>query len=321
MSTETDYSDAWHGDLEQRLRRELGHVTVQLPADMIPRAHRRYRRRLITVRATAITGTAAVIAGAATIVAMAGPSVGLARGGQHPGATASQSHASRIPAVTLKPPAPGNGLSGPQAAREISWTRTASTSASGATSVHDTFSYGGTTRTVGFSQKGTVLYDQQATVVKGADGARMVASTNVNYPGGWVARGTVPSPDQASQSALCPVVREFGLAVASTSVLIASAGALLACPGLTVARGVRIDGVNAITVSSSVLDVRTTLWLNAATDMPIQSTRISHYPKGRSGLSETVQFGFLPPTAANMGYLSTYVPPGFKNPPLPAGAP
>ena len=39
-----------------------------------------------------------------------------------------------------------------------------------------------------------------------------------------------------------------------------------------------------------------------------------------AGYATAVQFGFLPPAAANMGYLSTYVPPGFKkSSSLPAG--
>ncbi|HTU76280.1 MAG TPA: hypothetical protein VMG38_22410 [Trebonia sp.] len=311
MSMETDYSDAGQAGFEQRLRSELGHLTVQVPADMIPRAHRRFRRRLITLRVTAITGTGAVIATAATVVAMASPSLDLTRGDQRAGTTASQSHASRIPAVTLRPPAPRDALSRQQAAGEISWTRTASTSASGVTTVSDTFSYGGTTRVVGFSPRGTLLADQQASVVTAADGARMVASTNVSYADGWVARGTAPAADQASQSDLCPLARQFGLGVISMSVLIASASSLPACPGLTVTRGTRIDGISAVTVSSDVMDVRATLWLNAATGLPIQGTRTSRYPDGRNGESQTVQYGFLPATAANLGYLSAYVPPGF----------
>jgi hypothetical protein len=311
MSTETDYSDTGHAHFEQRLRRELEHVTVRVPADMIPRAHRRYRRRLATIRATAITGTAAVIAGAATIAAMAGPSLYLAHGAQRHDAVASQSPASRIPAVTLQPPPPGDGLTLHQAAREISWTRTASTSASGATSVSDTFSYGGTTRTVGFSEKGTVLYDQQATTVTSANGSRTAVETDVNYALGTVLRGTGPEAGQAQRQAVCPPAG-LGLSVISASTLIASAGALLACPGLTVTRGVRIDGINAITISTSAIGVRATDWLNAATGLPIQATIIPLNPRSPGAASITTQFGFLSPAKANLGYLSTYVPPRFK---------
>jgi len=309
MSTDIEYGDTGHARFEQRLRRELEHLTVQVPADIIPRAHRRYRRRLITTRVTAISGTAAMIAGAATIVAMAGPSLGLSHGSQRPGTVAGQAPAAKVPPVTLKPPAPGDGLSGQQAAREISWTRATSTSASGVTSVSDTFSYSGTTRVIGFSQQGTVLYDQQTSVVTGSAGTPVLASTNVNYPGGWVARGTAPAPDRAAQPVECPMVREAGLAsLLSASVLVASGASLLDCPGVTVTRGVRIDGLNAVTISSNVMDVRTTVWLNGATSLPVAATTISR------GVTKTILFGFLPPTAANLGYLSAYVPPGFKPP-------
>jgi hypothetical protein len=311
MTTETEYSDAGHADFELRLRRELEHVSVRVPADMIPRAHRGYRRRLVTTRVTAITGTAVVIATAATVVALAGPSLSRAHGGQRPGAAASQPPAPRIPAASVRPSPPGDGLSSQQAAREISWIRSVSTSPGGATSVADRFTYGGTTRVVGFSDKGAVLGDQQATAVSGVNGTRVLAITDVDYPGGTVRQWTQPAADQEGQQALCPAPGA-GLAQVSASALVASAAALLACPGLAVTRGVRIDGINAVTISSDAMDIRTTIWLSAATGMPVKETTTSDSGKGRGGADTTVQFGFLPATAANMGFLSAAVPPGFK---------
>ena len=321
MSTEIDYSETEHAGFEQRLRRELEQVTVRVPADMIPRAHRGYRRRLVTTRISAITGGAAVIAGAATIVAMTGSSPGVAQGGQRPGATTSQAAASRIPAASTLPPPPGDGLTSAQAGHEISWVRTSLTSPAGATSVSDTFSYGPTSRTLGFSEKGTALYDEQETLVTGAGGSQAYATTSVSYAGGTVSRGTTPGPAQHRQPALCPQTRQFGLSLIRTSTLIASAAALLACPGVTVTRGVRIDGIKAVTISTVAIHVRTTDWLNAATGMPIQTTIVPYDPNLPNTIYTTrIQYGFLPPTAANLRYLSTYVPPGFRNLPSPTSS-
>jgi hypothetical protein len=310
MTTETEYGDTRHASFEQRLRRELEHVAVRVPADMIPRAHRGYRRRLVTTRVTAITGTAAVIATAATVVALAGPALSRAHGGQRPGAAASQPPAPRIPAAGMRPSAPGDGLSAQQAGREISWTRSVTTSPGGATLVADHFSYGGTTRVVGFSDNGTVRSDQQATTVAGVNGARTVATTDVDYAGGTVRQWAQPAADQEGQQALCPAPGA-GLSMLSASTLIASAAVLLACPGLAVTRGVRIDGINAVTISSDAMDIRTTIWLNAATGMPVKETTTSDPGNGHGGDDVTVQFGFLPATAANMGYLLAAVPAGF----------
>ncbi len=325
MSTETEHSDIGHAGLEQRLRHELDQVTVQVPADMITRAHHAYRKRLVTTRVSVISGTAAVIAIAATTVAMTARSPSAAAGSQRPGPVTSGSHSpgvpasASVPAASLPPPPPGDGLSAQQAAGYISWTRTLSTPAGGATTVSDQFTYGSTARDIHYAAGGRPSADDQVTTVTGAHGTHQVTSTHVSYQHHAWSRSTVTHPaGRSSHRSLCLLAQDYGVGLISASVLISSAGSLLACRGLTVSKGVRIDGINAVTISTDVLGTHDTLWLNAVTDVPIQTTAIPDHPRSSGTSATEVQFGFLPPTPANLAYLSSYIPPGFEKVAQPA---
>lgn len=317
MSTETDHSQT-STHLEQRLRRELDHVTVQVPPDMITRAHRAYRRRLLTTRVTAVTGTAAVIAVTATVLAMTTPSRDEAPGSQRPSPATSQPRsagelaAAKIPAASLQPAPPGDGLTAQQAAADIAWTRTLTTPAGSATMVSSQFAHGGTTRTISYAADGSPLADDQVATVTEAHGSTRVTTTHVGYQQhAWSRSTTGHKATPGHRWSLCLTAQDYGVALISASVLISSAGSLLACRDLTITRGVRIDGIDAVTISNDVLGTRDTLWLNAATSLPIESTAIPDHPHTPGTFTTTVQFGFLPSAPASLAYLSAYIPPGF----------
>lgn len=307
MSTETERLHTEHADLEQRLRRELCHVTVRMPADMVPRAQRAYRRRLVATRATAITGACAVTAVTATVLALTVPVLVRGSSGQ-PGAAASPAAPPHAPAASLRPQPPGNGLTARQAARDISWARTLSTVPGSAATVTDAFTHGGTTRAISYSASGIPMGDALATVSV-ANGSQTHTQTTVDYSSRtWTSSTSSGQAAGTSQQARCATARELGVGVLSVSVLAASAGWLLACPGLTVTRGTRIEGLKAITISTDVNHIPATLWLNAATDLPIQLTK-GPYPRSQGGAFTTTQFGFLPPAGASLAYVSGFTIP------------
>ncbi len=97
-----------------------------------------------------------------------------------------------------------------------------------------------------------------------------------------------------------------------------AARTLLSCSGLTVTRGLRIDGIDAIKIADANAG---TLWINATTYLPIESVTTSQTRLGLPLLlgsgadgtptGQTVLYGYLTPTATNLAYLSAPHPRGF----------
>jgi hypothetical protein len=97
--------------------------------------------------------------------------------------------------------------------------------------------------------------------------------------------------------------------------LAAGVRSLLGCPGLTVTRGVTLDGVDAVKVTGG----GETLWANATTYLPIElviTNAKGHYPHNAYNRApspgETIQYTWLPATATNLSYLTAVIPAGFK---------
>jgi hypothetical protein len=120
---------------------------------------------------------------------------------------------------------------------------------------------------------------------------------------------------QLAQDA-CGVIPSFGLAGLSYSADPAIAGTLLSCPAVTVTRGVKVDGIGAIELTARKLGG--TLWINAATDLPIKSVLpgtvgwVQTTPPGdKETKAITTSFGYLAPVSSNLAYLSAVIPAGF----------
>jgi hypothetical protein len=318
MSTDTERTHAGHADLEQRLRRELGQLTVAMPADMITRAHRAYRKRLITVRATAITGATAVIAVTATVVAMVGPSLSRDPDDHRP--AASQAGPPDALPARLRPQPPGDDLSAKQAATDIVWTRVATPTAS-SPEVTQQLSFAGSTRDVSYYPDGAPSADALSTTVVNADGSRTLTQISVGYLSRTWSSQSSTSPAAAfrqSKQAVCASARQLGafgdvsLASADGGELITAIGWLLACGGLAVTRGLRIDGISATAMSGDSHGLRETLWINAATGVPIQFTKVPDDAQSPGAMTQTYQYGFLPPTRANLRHVLAFtLEPGF----------
>jgi hypothetical protein len=91
---------------------------------------------------------------------------------------------------------------------------------------------------------------------------------------------------------------------------------LLACPGITVTRGQRIDGVDAIRFSGKKLGE--TLWVNATTYLPIEAV-ITYAPgnmppagyNSAKSPEQVFRYTWLSPTPANLAYMNVPIPAGF----------
>jgi hypothetical protein len=226
-----------------------------------------------------------------------------------------------IPAASAQPSPPGDGLTAQQAAHDIVWTRTTAHLGGLAPDVTMMFSYLGQSRSIGYGSGEKPQVDRHS-------GAGINGDMDVWYSTRlWaVASGlrglpTASSPLSADGRDACHVAQQTGVASISFTTAPDVARTLLDCPGVRVLPGQRIDGISAIKITGHGSQA---LWVNAATYLPIQV--VSVYPaSGAPASGETIQFGFLAPTARNLAYLATPVPPGFRKvtpvgPPYQSGA-
>lgn len=314
-------------DIEQRLRRELDQVSVRVPAGIVRRAHGAYRRRLVATRATAIAGTAIVVAVAAAVVAVTATPFGAAPGGP-PSPATTRTLPAGLPPASLRPAPPGDGLTTAQAARDILWEHVETTARPAIQSnVLNLFFYGAAGEaTIEYLPDGAPLLDYQATSVP-AYGAYLTTGTEVNYQeriwsqsvsGSGSGLVTRPTPScyelTAGGSGLSDELMAFDIAPQRGSLR----DLLADCPpGVTVTRGQRIDGLGAITISDQAGD---TLWVNASNYLPIKLVATSRpamfagFTVGHTLVRQTILFGYLPPTKANLAYLAAPArPAGFTN--------
>jgi hypothetical protein len=113
----------------------------------------------------------------------------------------------------------------------------------------------------------------------------------------------------AKPYSLCGAARVGGLGNEDPALLMKGAASLVTCPYVKVTRGLPIGGAGAITVATPRWGI--TMWLNAVTYLPIQV--VSVHPHGHP--ADIVQYGYLPPTPANLRLLSVVIPRGFTDQP------
>jgi hypothetical protein len=274
--------------IEQRLKAEMDRVPVAMPSDILSRAHRAYRRHRVITRSAAISGAVAVIAAVATVLSLAMVPFSAAPGKVQPATPPAGS----VPRASLQPTPPPDSLTAAQAATDIFFVHYT-------TSTHktvDTFYYGRDNRGITYNPDGSPATDNSLSV-------ETATATSVDYAGQiWESQGVSVPPASGSQAAsLCSTATRVGLYDEDVSQL-RDASSLLTCPGLTITRGQRINGLDAIKISSG----DDALWVNATTRLPI--TMEARHPTE----TDVWEFGYLPATRANLdSFLAVAIPPGF----------
>jgi hypothetical protein len=274
--------------IEHRLKAEMDRVPVAMPSDIVSRAHRAYRRHRVITRSAAISGAVAVIAAVATVLSLATVPFSAAPGKVQPATPPAGS----VPRASLQPTPPPDSLTAAQASTDIFFVHyTTSTR-----KTTDTFYYGLDNRGISYNPDGSPATDNSLSV-------KTATVTSVDYASKtWESQGVSVPPASGSQAAtLCSTATRVGLFDVDVSQL-GGAGSLLACPGLTVTRGQRVDGLDAIKISID----DDALWVNATTHLPIKMQ--ARHPTE----TDIWEFGYLPATPANLAsYLSVAIPQGF----------
>jgi hypothetical protein len=313
--------------IEQRLKSQMDRVQVRLRPDLAREAYRAHRRHRVRSRSAAAVATAIVIAGGATMAATGRVPFSAAPRVPGPSPAGGRS-GGLLPPASMPPPAPGDDLTAQQAAHDIFWQHIIMR----ATPATDTFvtnqyQYGTTTRLTMYSPDGAPKRDNEFTGATITDGTLASTTTSVDYQSRtWVREvsqgadtgGRLSTPPALSGQRLCVEVQQMGLGAVDFMAYPDAARSLLACKALVAARGQRIDGIDAVTFSDA--KIGETLWVNAVTYLPVQLTDVFP-PGGRTiptpgpatyaNVGETIQYGFLPPTSANLPYLSAPLPAGF----------
>jgi hypothetical protein len=326
MSTGTQQAGPGPEDIAQRLKIQVDGYPVRLRPGLAREAFRAHRRHRAVRRSITAAGVAVVIAAGAAFLAAGTIPFGSSPGGRgpvgpvRPGVIPAQG---TVPPASLQPAPPGNGLTASQAASDILWTRAtyAGASGSGSFSEMDWFHYEGAMNTIAFSSGGKLVVEVQTTEATGPAGMPTSTTTTVDYVDRTWSRVAAPSAAGGflHTDSLCQWAKNTGLVTIGYSAELVSNPALArelpGCLGLPITRGLRIGGVDAITITDKS---HVTLWLNATTYLPIQLV----HPTTYSGEVRLVQFGYLPPTSANLAYLAAYLPRGFTHgsgPPVPPG--
>jgi len=302
-------------DVEELLREGMERFTADLraPAGLTRLAERRRRRRLAF---GSLAGVAAgLAAGAVALAVVVVPDAG------HAGIDTTAYVVNRV----------GSALSAAEPGDIAQMTITTSGApqpyGTTGTTTAEEWSYGDQWRAVVYSSPGHVVYDE--------GGSSKSVYTLVNYATRTWARQPrlgSPAPLAAVKTgsggceplglAAFPVLFRIGLpAIASYAsslpATVASAlRAAVSCGALTVAGHQRVDGIDAIKLTSRPASpISETIWVSPGTYLPVRAVVGSPFA-GQSGPTQTVDISWLPPTAQNLAKLTVPVPAGFRRVPL-----
>jgi hypothetical protein len=303
-------------DVEELLREGMDRYTadVRAPAGLIRRVAQRRRRRLAW---RSLTGAATALAAAAVALAVV-IAPGERQGGIDPAgyvvkqvdSALSAADPGDIAQMTVTTSGPGTpfGTGG----------------STGAATSAEEWSYGDQWRSVTYSSAGHPVYDEGYSASS--------VYTLVNYQARTWARqaglGRPAGSRTVSGSAGC------GLAVAAVPFLFRSglpgigshvsslpetvaraARAAVSCGTLTVAGRQRVDGIDAIKLTSRPgSPISETTWVSPGTYLPLRV--VIRSGSGAPALQLTANISWLPPTARNLAKLTVPIPAGFRKVPL-----
>jgi hypothetical protein len=190
------------------------------------------------------------------------------------------------------------------------------------TATAEEWSSGGQWRSVTYSPAGHQIYDEGFGTASGYTLVNYLTRTWARRPGLGRPVKQAPGPRGCGPVvAALPVLFQPGLpglgfSAASGPATVARAlrGAI-SCGSLTVAGRQRVDGIDAIKLTSpSGSAIPATIWVNPDTYLPV---RVMARPvPGTSVLQQTADITWLPPTTQNLAKLTVPIPAGFRRVPL-----
>ncbi len=224
-----------------------------------------------------------------------------------------------IPPFGLRPAAPGDSLTPATAAGDIFWVHSTTQAIPASdTVVENIFRYKTSSSDLTYYPDGKPWDEDFEATIPGPGGHAVSTHTVINWDKRTYSVDT--SPAIAVTGAAPPQFQPSCAALTTSGVYSAldpgaGAGWMLPCPGVTVTRGLTFEGVGATRLTSGHGQ---TLWVNATTNMPIQAMLVNSkgdYPPagyhGAKSPGQVIQFSWLPPTPANLAYLSAPIPAGF----------
>jgi hypothetical protein len=320
-------------DVEDLLREGMERFTADLtaPAGLTRRAGRRLRRRL-ALRSAA--GAAALAAAAVVLVAVLVP-------GTHTGSTGSAVDAAYV--VTRVNSALSAAEPGAIAQMTIT-TRSTLPGGKTETATAQEWSYGDQWRSVTYSSPGHPVYDEGFSSTGVYTLVSYLTRTWAHQPRlgrpallvGPVGPGSLTGPLARARAALmhldpsgCHLARAalplqflpglpgIGFSASSPPSSIARAlHAAISCGTLIVAGRQRVDGIEAIELTSRHgSPLSETIWVSPGTYLPVRVVVSS--AAGAPFLQRTADITWLQPTAQNLAELTVPVPAGFRQVPVP----
>jgi hypothetical protein len=326
-------------DIEDLLRQGMERSTRDLraPAGIARRAVRRRRRRLALRSAAGAAAAVAACAVALVAVEVPGPAVNAAYVVNRVNSALSAAEPGAIAQMTITTRGPVSISCTPPLCRVAAGGKTATTSA-------EEWSYGNQWRSVTYSSAGHPVYDEGFSASS--------VYTLVNYQARtWARQSGVgrPAASPSGSRACEPLVaalpllfqsrlRDIGFSASSPPATVARAlRTAVSCGALTVAGRQRVDGIEAIELTSRAGSlIPETIWVSPGTYLPVRvvvtwpprmAVRQAPFPaspaplgyssaRGTPILQETADITWLSPTAQNLAKLAVTIPAGFRRVPL-----
>jgi hypothetical protein len=316
-----------NSDVEDQLRQGMERFTRDLraPAGLTRRVAQRRRRRLALRSAAGVA--AALTAGAVALAVVEVP------GALQSGADATAYVVKRVDGA-LRAAEPGE-----IAQMTVTIRSTVPPGGQTMTTTAEEWSYGDQWRSVVTSQAGSPVYDQGSST----SSASVTVYTLVSYltrtwagqhesgrpdiprvgpPGCEPGAGTLQLLFQPEQE-----LAGFHTAASSLSATVPRAlRTAISCGSLTVAGRQRVDGIEAIKLTSPHSPASETIWVSPGTYLPLRVVVRSYGPHHGLILNDqlillaTADIIWLPPTAQNLATLTVPIPAGFRHVPLPEAA-
>ena len=280
-------------------------------------AVRRGRRRRLALRSVAAVA-AALIAGAVALAAVGVPGAG------HDGTEGPVVDAAYV--VKRVDSALSAAGSGQIAQMTVTTTRSAALPGGATTTTTaQEWSYGSRWRSVTYSPARHLVYDEGSGSASVYTLVNYLTRTWARQPG--LGRPTVLVPQGPGPRSCEPVVAALPLlfqpglpgidfpASSPPATVAAALRAAISCGTLTLAGQQRVDGIDAIELTSRLGSlISETIWVNPRTYLPVRV--IVRLDAGLPATQRTVDITWLQPTARNLADLTVPIPAGFRQVPL-----
>ena len=291
-------------DFEQRLRSEMSQVAVCPRPGLVRQAYQSYRGRRRTARAVAAIGTATAAAAAGTAAALAvtaGPAGGPAAG---PAETTAYvvSHVSSALAVT-----------GMIDYTSVHFTAPKNALPAFVSNVTDAWRFGNRFRELTETNGGQLRTESWVRTGRGKPTLIYVDYSQRTW-GEYALSGSQPPAGGTDicRSLVVPVFSTLHMSAADWKSIIESG---LRCGLYRVAGHQRVNGVDAIKLTTRPAEGGTVLWVDPHTYLPVRMETAVQVVTPRSVTPADIwtDFHWLPPTRVNLAQLTATIPAGFRH--------